>query len=56
MQQIAPFMPTYGVASIARYPFVGGDFDPAWLFSVIVWTLAFAGAAVFLFRRDTRRT
>ncbi len=56
MQQIAPFMPTYGVASIARYPFVGGDFDPAWLVSVIVWTLAFAGAAVFLFRRDTRRT
>jgi ABC-2 type transport system permease protein len=55
MQQIAPFMPTYGVASIARYPFVGGDFDPAWLSSVIVWTLAFAGAAVFLFRRDTRR-
>jgi ABC-2 type transport system permease protein len=55
MQQIAPFMPTYGVASIARYPFVGGDFDPVWLLSVIVWTLAFAGAAVFLFRRDTRR-
>jgi ABC-2 type transport system permease protein len=56
MQQIAPFMPTYGVASIARYPFVGGDFDPVWLLSVIVWTLAFAGAAVLLFRRDTRRT
>jgi ABC-2 type transport system permease protein len=56
MQQIAPFMPTYGVASIARYPLVGGDFDPAWLLSVVVWTLAFAGAAVLLFQRDTRRT
>ncbi|HEV8403377.1 MAG TPA: ABC transporter permease [Candidatus Limnocylindrales bacterium] len=55
MQQIAPIMPTYGVASIARYPFVGGDFDPTWLLSVIVWTLAFAAAAVFLFQRDTRR-
>ncbi len=56
MQQIAPFMPTYGVAEIARYPLVGGDFNPAWLFSVVVWTLAFAGAAVLLFQRDTRRT
>jgi ABC-2 type transport system permease protein len=55
MQQVAPFMPTYGVASIARYPLVGGDFDPTWLLSVIVWTLGFAGAAVLLFQRDTRR-
>jgi ABC-2 type transport system permease protein len=55
MQQIAPFMPTYGVASIARYPLVGGDFDPTWLLSVIAWTLAFAGGAVLLFQRDTRR-
>ena len=49
-------MPTYGVASIARFPLVGGDFDPTWLLSVILWTLAFAAAAVVLFRRDTRRT
>src|SRR6478752_7252212 len=56
MQDLAPYMPTYGVASIARFPFVGGDFDPRWLLSVIVWTLAFAGAAVLLFKRDTRRT
>ena len=55
MQQLAPFMPTYGVASIARFPLVGGDFDPTWLLSVFLWT-AFAGAAVLLFRRDTRRT
>jgi ABC-2 type transport system permease protein len=55
MQDIAPFMPTYGVASIARYPLVGGAFDPTWLLSVVLWTAAFAAAAMTLFRRDTRR-
>jgi ABC-2 type transport system permease protein len=56
MQDIAPYMPTYGVASIARFPLVGGVFDPTWLLSVVVWTAAFAAAASVLFRRDTRRT
>jgi len=56
MQDIAPFVPTYGVASIARYPLVGGAFDPTWILSVVVWTAAFAAAAMILFRRDTRRT
>ena len=56
MQDVAPFMPTYCVASIARFPLVGGSFDPTWLLSVVLWTAAFAGAAVILFRRDTRRT
>jgi ABC-2 type transport system permease protein len=56
MQDIAPYMPTYGVASIARFPLVGGAFDWAWLVSVVVWTAAFAVAAMVLFRRDTRRT
>ncbi len=56
MQDIAPYMPTYGVASIARFPLVGGAFDPTWLLSVVLWTLAFAAAAIVLFRRDTRRT
>jgi ABC-2 type transport system permease protein len=55
MQDIAPFMPTYGVASIARYPLVGGAFDPTWLLSVVLWTAGFAAAAMILFRRDTRR-
>jgi len=55
MQDVAPFMPTYGVASIARYPLVGGAFDPTWLLSVVLWTAAFAAAAMTLFRRDTRR-
>ncbi|HTC86155.1 MAG TPA: ABC transporter permease [Candidatus Acidoferrum sp.] len=56
MQDVAPFMPTYGVASIARYPLVGGAFDPTWLLSVVVWTALFAVAAMLLFRRDTHRS
>lgn len=56
MQDVAPFMPTYGVVSIARFPLVGGAFDPTWLLSVVVWTAVFAAAAMVLFRRDTRRT
>jgi ABC-2 type transport system permease protein len=56
MQDVAPFMPTYGVAAIARYPLVGGAFDPTWLLSVVVWTSLFAAAAMLLFRRDTSRT
>ena len=56
MQDIAPFMPTYGVAAIARYPLLGGSFDPTWLLSLVLWTTGFAVAAAFLFRRDTRRT
>jgi ABC-2 type transport system permease protein len=55
MQDLAPYMPTYGVAEIARFPLVGGAFDPTWLLSVALWTAAFAGAAMALFRRDTRR-
>jgi ABC-2 type transport system permease protein len=55
-RDIAPYMPTYGVAAIARYPLVGGAFDWTWLLSVVFWTAVFAGAAMVLFRRDTRRT
>jgi ABC-2 type transport system permease protein len=56
MQDIAPYMPTYGVASIARFPLVGGAYDPTWLLSVVLWTASFAALAMILFRRDTRRT
>ena len=56
MQDIAPYMPTYGVAAIARYPLLGGTFDPTWVVSVVVWTIVFALGATLLFRRDTRRT
>ena len=56
MQNIAPFVPTYGVAAIARYPLLGGAFDPVWLISVLFWTAIFGLAAMALFRRDTGRT
>jgi ABC-2 type transport system permease protein len=55
MQTIAPYMPTYGVAAIARFPLVGGAFDPAWLVNMLGWTIVFAAGAMLLFRRDTRR-
>ncbi len=55
MQALAPWMPTYGIVEIARYPLLGGSFDPTWILSLIVWTALFAAAATILFRRDTRR-
>lgn len=56
VHQIAPYTPTYGVVEIARYPLLGGSFEPTWVVSVAGWTAAFAVAAALLFRRDTRRT
>ena len=56
IQNIAPYTPPYGVAQIARYPLVGGSFDPTWVLSVVLWTAAFSVGAMYLFRRDTRRT
>ncbi len=56
VQNIAPYMPPYGVAQIARYPLLGGTFDITWVLSVVLWTAAFAIGAMLLFRRDTRRT
>jgi ABC-2 type transport system permease protein len=56
IQNIAPYMPPYGVAQIARFPLVGGSFDATWVLSVVLWTAAFSVGAMYLFRRDTRRT
>jgi ABC-2 type transport system permease protein len=56
MQDIAPYMPTYGVAAIARYPLLGGTFDVTWVLGAVLWTAAFAAGAAILFRRDTRRS
>jgi ABC-2 type transport system permease protein len=55
IQALAPFTPTYGVAQIARSPLVGGGIDPTWLLNIALWTAVFAGAAMLLFRRDTKR-
>lgn len=56
IQDLAPYMPTYGVAEIARFPLVGGSFDLTWVAGMLLWTAAFGAGATFLFRRDTRRT
>lgn len=55
IQDIAPYMPPWGVASIARYPLTGGSFDWTWILSVVLWTAAFAIGSMVLFARDTRR-
>jgi ABC-2 type transport system permease protein len=56
IQNIAPYMPPYGVAEIARYPLTGGTFDLSWVASLLLWTLLFSSGAAFLFTRDTTRT
>jgi ABC-2 type transport system permease protein len=56
IRDIAPYMPPYGVAQIARYPLLGGTFDASWIISLVLWCAAFGIGAMFLFRRDTRRT
>lgn len=56
LQDIAPYMPTYGVAAIARYPLLGGTFDVTWVMSTVLWTAAFGAGAAIMFRRDTSRT
>jgi len=53
---LMPYMPPYGVAQIARFPLVGGSFDVTWILSLVLWTAAFSAGAMYLFRRDTRRT
>jgi ABC-2 type transport system permease protein len=55
IQDVGPYMPTYGVAEIARYPLLGGSFDVGWVLNLVLWTAVFAVGAMVLFRRDTRR-
>ncbi|WP_182346884.1 ABC transporter permease [Tomitella gaofuii] len=54
---IAAFMPTYGLAELARYPLTGGDgASIAWaVLNLVVWAAVFIVGAAYLFRRDTRR-
>ena len=55
IQDVGPYMPTYGVAGIARYPLLGGTFDLTWVVNLVAWTVILALGAMVLFRRDTRR-
>jgi ABC-type multidrug transport system, permease component len=55
MQTIASFTPLWGLSQIARYPLLGGSFDPMWLVSAVLWIGLFFAGAVWRFRRDTSR-
>lgn len=53
---VAPWMPTYGVGQLARYPLVHDGSLATALLNVVVWTALFAAGASWRFRRDTART
>ena len=53
---IAPWMPTYGVGQLARYPLVHDGSLATALVNVVAWTAVFAAGAMWRFRRDTART
>lgn len=55
MQTVASFTPLWGLSQIARYPLLGGSFDPMWLVSAVIWVGLFFAGAVWRFRRDTSR-
>lgn len=54
---VAKFIPTYGIATLARMPF--GDESAgsiaAAVLNIVVWGAVFVGGAAVLFRRDTDR-
>ena len=54
---IAKFMPTYGLAKLARLPLTGDDGASIALavLNLAVWAAVFICGAAYLFRRDTRR-
>lgn len=55
MQTVASFTPMWGLSQIARYPILGGSFDPMWVVSGVLWIGLFFAGAVWRFRRDTSR-
>lgn len=55
MQQIAQWVPVYGVGAIARSPLTGDSVTLREVANVVIWTLIFGGGAAWLFRRDTAR-
>ncbi len=54
---IAAFMPTYGLAKLARYPLTGdsGASLALAVINLVVWSAVFIAGAAYMFRRDTRR-
>lgn len=55
MQELALWLPVYGVSAIARSPLTGDAVTVREVVNVVAWTLIFGGGAARLFRRDTAR-
>lgn len=51
----ARLTPMYGVTGLAHAPVLGWDHLGIWLLNIGAWAVIFVGAAVLLFRRDTKR-
>ena len=54
LQDIAKFIPVYGVGELARAP-LGGAFHWTSVLNIVTWTVVFAIGAALAFRRDTKR-
>jgi len=54
-RDIAQYTPAYGVGVLARAPLTGDPVSVSAVANVVLWTLVFAGGAVWRFRRDTAR-
>jgi len=52
---ISKFVPTYGIAELAREPLTGTGFAPSAIANVVIWAAVFIVGAALLFRRDTQR-
>jgi ABC-2 type transport system permease protein len=54
VQEIAKFIPMYGVGEVARAP-LGGEFHWTSVLNIVAWTVTFMIGAALVFRRDTKR-
>lgn len=52
---IARYVPTYGLAQIARAPLTGGDVSVWAVVNLVAWGAVFVGGAAWRFRLDTAR-
>jgi len=55
LQNLAPWMPTYGVGLVARSPLTGSGLTLLHVGDLVLWTVIFSFGTALLFRRDTSR-
>jgi len=55
LAEVSRFMPTYGLAELARAPLGGGTFELLPVINVVAWAAIFCAGAAWRFRRDTAR-